>query len=286
MDITILGSGGNSQIPMPTCECSVCQEARKKGIPYERSGNHLFIHDENILIDCPENTWNTLDRENITQVDTIILTHYHGDHTLGLRVLQAIGGEQPPVETFTGEDLPNIVMNKSTYEHCIKAYGFFEQLVENWGNLTVLEDGEKLSLGSITMTNIESKMSKDGQEGHISSYLFEKDGKKVLVSSDETKYLDLSKIPSLDLWIRETGYFMEDPEGNPLVTEKAVETTIKDEIKFEESIQQIRSIEPEKVVLTEIEELFRHGHEDLKQLEQEYTGLNLKFAYDGMKLEV
>jgi len=286
MEITILGSGGNSQIPMPTCECRVCEEAREKGIPYERSGNSLFIHDENILIDCPENIWNTLDREKIAEVDTVFLTHYHADHTLGLRVLQALGGEKPPVETFRGEEQPNIVMNKSTYKRCVKAYVFFEQLVENLGELTVLDDGEQIEFGAIDVTNIESRMSEKGGEGAVSSFLFEKGGKKLLVSSDETKFLDLSRIPNVDLWIRETGYFKEDPNGKPLVTEKAVETTIKDEIKFEETIEQVKEVNPDQVVLTEIEELFRHSYDDFKDLENNYSELNLSFAYDGMKLSV
>ncbi|MFB6254220.1 MAG: hypothetical protein ABEI06_06405, partial [Halobacteriaceae archaeon] len=68
MDITVLGSGGNTPIPMPTCDCRVCEEAREKGEPYARRGNSLFIHDENILIDVPELVWYSLNREEIDQV--------------------------------------------------------------------------------------------------------------------------------------------------------------------------------------------------------------------------
>lgn len=286
MELTVLGSGGNSQIPMPTCECRICEEAREKGIPYERSGNSIFLHDENILIDCPETNWKALDREKVKQVDTILLTHYHGDHTLGLRMLQAFGGEQPPVETFVGDDLPKIIMNKSTYKRCVKSYGFFEQLVEDMAELQVVEDKEKLELGSIKLTNIESKMSETEDKGRISHFLFEKNNKKILISSDENKFLDLSRVPELDLWIKETGYFMKDPEGNPLVTENAPETTLSHEIKFKESIEQIRNVNPEKTILTEIEELFRHSYDDLKEIEKEHEKLNIEFAYDGMKIEV
>lgn len=285
MEITILGSGRNSQIPMPTCECRICEEAREKGIPYERSGNSIFIHDENILVDCPETTWKTLDREKIKEVDTILLTHYHGDHILGLRILQALGGEQPPVETFIGDNLPKIIINKSTYEKCVRAYGFFEQLVENMAELKVIEDNEEIELGNIKLKNIESEMSETGVKGKISHFLLEEDNKKILISSDENKFLDLSRVPELDLWIKETGYFMEDPDGNLLVAESAPETTLSDEMKFSESIEQIKEVNPERTVLTEIEELFRHSHDDLKEIEKKYSELNIEFAYDGMNLE-
>ena len=67
MELTVLGSGGNSPTPMPTCGCRVCTEAREKGAPYARRGNSLFVH--------------------------ILLTHFHADHTMGLGVLQALGIE-------------------------------------------------------------------------------------------------------------------------------------------------------------------------------------------------
>ncbi|MFO7925119.1 MAG: hypothetical protein ACQET5_03910 [Halobacteriota archaeon] len=39
--ITVLGSGGNSPIPTPTCGCRLCEQARASGIPYARHGNNL-----------------------------------------------------------------------------------------------------------------------------------------------------------------------------------------------------------------------------------------------------
>ena len=33
-------------IPKPLCQCRVCEEARRKGGPYERTGLSTFIHEE------------------------------------------------------------------------------------------------------------------------------------------------------------------------------------------------------------------------------------------------
>jgi phosphoribosyl 1,2-cyclic phosphate phosphodiesterase len=50
-------------------------EARKKGIPYSRSGPSLFLHDINALFDTPEDIFEQLNREGIEQVDFIFFTH-------------------------------------------------------------------------------------------------------------------------------------------------------------------------------------------------------------------
>ena len=54
MDVTVLGSGGNTPIPTPTCSCSVCVQAREHGIPYSRGGNALFLPDIDALVDARE----------------------------------------------------------------------------------------------------------------------------------------------------------------------------------------------------------------------------------------
>jgi len=53
----------------------VCREARKKGVPYSRSGPSMFLKDVNVLFDTPEDIAVQLNRENIKQVDAIFYTH-------------------------------------------------------------------------------------------------------------------------------------------------------------------------------------------------------------------
>lgn len=53
MKIKVLGSGGCVALPLPTCQCEVCNEARNKGVPYSRSGCSIFIEDIKTIIDAP-----------------------------------------------------------------------------------------------------------------------------------------------------------------------------------------------------------------------------------------
>jgi phosphoribosyl 1,2-cyclic phosphate phosphodiesterase len=88
MKFTILGSGGCMIIPKPLCQCRICQEARDKGVPYERTGPSAFLHDINLLIDTPAEIASQLNRSRIRRINYLILTHLDPDHVEGLRVVE------------------------------------------------------------------------------------------------------------------------------------------------------------------------------------------------------
>ena len=88
MKITITGSGGFRRTPRPGCHCDVCQEAREKGT--QRLGSSLFIHDENILFDTPEEIAAELENASIQKIDHLFFTHWHPDHTMGARILETM----------------------------------------------------------------------------------------------------------------------------------------------------------------------------------------------------
>ncbi len=273
MESTVLGSGGNTPTPLPTCDCRVCAEARREGVPYARRGNAIYLHDERALIDAPELVWETLAREGIADVEYVFLSHFHADHTLGLRILQALGLEEPLVESFVGEPT-TLVVSERTHELAIEANELFAQLTDTWADTRVLADGEQLSLGELTVTHVAAPIEPDGPND-VSGFLFEDEASTAFVSPDENRYLPLDRLPPLDLWIKECGYFRETPAGEPLVTDRAEETSLADELTFAESLEQIRAVEPDRVVLTELEELYRRSYDDYERLAADYDGLAL-----------
>jgi len=287
MDITILGSGGNTPTPMPTCDCRVCVEARAEGVPYARHGNSMFVHDANLLVDTPEQVWHSLNREGIDAVDYVFVSHFHADHTLGLRVMQAVGIEDQPITNFVG-NIPTLLMSPVTYERAIKANTVFEHLTERWADIEILADGESRSIGDIELTHRSAPIH-EGGERVISALLLEADGRTAFLSPDENRHLDLETLPALDLWVKETGYFTETPDGRRVVTEEAERNALAAEMTFEESLEQVRRVQPERTVFTEIEEQYRRSYDDYRalaaELRREY-GLDMAFAHDGMELEV
>jgi len=284
MELTILGSGGNSPIPMPTCDCRVCDEAREKGEPYARRGNSMFVHDKNVLIDAPELVWYSLNRERITSVDYVFISHFHADHTLGLRALQPFGIEQPPVTDFIGE-IPTVYMSEVTYERTIEASEFFGHLTDQWANVELLADGESISFGDFDVTHVAAPIHKGGDDA-ASGFLFETADATAFVSPDENRHFDLKDLPDLDLWIKECGYFGETAGGDPLVTDDAERNALEHEMTFQESLNQVRTTQPEQTVFTEIEELYRRSYDDYRELERQHEDLDITFAYDGMRIEI
>ncbi|MCK4483071.1 hypothetical protein KAU55_07560, partial [Candidatus Bathyarchaeota archaeon] len=88
MQLAILGSGGSTTVPRPGCQCRVCTEARTRGIPYARSGPSMFILDVNLLFDTPEEISSQLNRNRINMINYVFYTHWHPDHTLGMRIVE------------------------------------------------------------------------------------------------------------------------------------------------------------------------------------------------------
>ena len=287
MDITVLGSGGNSPTPMPTCDCRVCVEARKQGVPYARRGNSLFVHDANLLVDTPELVWHSLNREGIDAVDRVFLSHFHADHTLGLRVLQSLGAEEPPLTDFVG-DVPTLLTSPVTYERAIEANTVLGHLAETWADVELLADGDTRTVGGVELTH-RSAPIRAGGEHAISTLLLEDGSGVVYLSPDENRHLDLDSLPEIDLWVKETGYFTETPDGEPIVTEEAEHNALAAEMTFEESLAQVREVQPDRTVFTEIEEAYRRNHDDYRTLAEQLRaeeGLDVTFAHDGMELSV
>lgn len=91
MKLKIVGSGGMFLIPNPFCKCSVCQEARIKRGRYERLGPSLYIEDIGMLIDTPEDIAVACDRQGISRIEYLSISHKDPDHTRGMRIVEPLG---------------------------------------------------------------------------------------------------------------------------------------------------------------------------------------------------
>ncbi len=241
----------------------------------------MFYHDENILFDTPEDIFNSLNRENIERVDTVFLSHYHFDHTLGLRILQSLKLQDKPVRENSGEPT-RLVLSQATYDRFIAPNDSFEHLTK-WAELTIINDGDTLHIGDTDVTCIGAPMEPDGDK-EMYNYLLEKNGDSILLSQDETKFLDLDRIPTTDVWIHETGMFEHTPAGQRTMSKPIWEDQIQNETTFEETLEHVSEVNPDQAVLTEIEEIYQRSHDDLNDLAAKHD--TITFAHDGMNVTV
>ena len=282
MELRIIGSSGNACTPWPTCTCPLCMRARTLGGKDERYGNHLYIEELGLLTDASEHLFTRLNRFGVTDIRRLVISHWHPDHTAGLRIIQALSG------TFLRPDANHLhlYLTRAVYEETRKKVSpALDHYLENSNTtLTFLEDGAPLAFDGWIMTPVTAPQHLGGAHT-ITHFLFEHTGKRVFFAPDETKYLDLSRceLENLDLLIKECGYFTHGTDGVRIVpTTFALE--VPEEITFEETIAQLETIGPKRVILTEIEESFKRTHEDYETLAARHAHLNLEFAYDNMTI--
>jgi len=86
--ITFLGTGTSQGVPMIGCNCPVCKSSDPRD---NRLRTSALIEEGafRILIDCGPDFRQQMLRENISDLDAVILTHQHKDHTGGLDDIRA-----------------------------------------------------------------------------------------------------------------------------------------------------------------------------------------------------
>ncbi len=80
---TFLGTGTSLGVPVIGCTCDVCTstDARDKRL---RPSGLVHLNEKNYVIDVGPDFRQQLLRENISDVEAILITHEHSDHTAGL----------------------------------------------------------------------------------------------------------------------------------------------------------------------------------------------------------
>jgi phosphoribosyl 1,2-cyclic phosphate phosphodiesterase len=83
MKITFLGTGTSSGVPVLTCNCEVCHstDIRDKRL---RVSILIETQTKNIVVDAGPDFRQQLLQQGISQLDAIVFTHEHKDHTAGL----------------------------------------------------------------------------------------------------------------------------------------------------------------------------------------------------------
>lgn len=258
MKFTILGSGGAMRIPRATCRCEICEEARKKGFPYKRLGQSLFLHDGQMLFDTPEDINEALNAHGIYQVEKIFYSHWHPDHTLGCRIIETLMddglGKQldvylPPVEGI------DISINGNHLLDFYQVMGFCQKK----------DFSESIKIGKLTITPI--LMS----NGFSYAFLIQEAHKKVVYCPCHTKHLpDMPALHNADL----------------MIVSKGFSTILNDDwTNFErDTLKIIEQLKPKKAIITHIEETDGIGFDTYKLMEKELD--NIEFGYDGQVIEV
>jgi phosphoribosyl 1,2-cyclic phosphate phosphodiesterase len=267
MDFIIMGSGGATPTPRPFCQCNACSGARKDSSK-KRNSSSLFLKDAKLLVDCGEDIASSLNRENIKKVENLLITHWHPDHTYGLRPLLEANFDFV-TEKATGTI--QLYLPKKVYEQLNEHLNILGHLEKNYGVVKVnfIEDGEDIEFGKVKVTAVGF----NGKDSETFGYLFEENEKKALYAPCDTiSFKREGDFKDLDLLINECGLFEE----------------IGNEILFVDLMNRIKSMGSKKAILTHIEEIeINHfGEDHLQKMKEKYSDIDFEFAYDGMRIKV
>ncbi|MBM2820532.1 MAG: hypothetical protein HW405_292 [Candidatus Berkelbacteria bacterium] len=83
MNIKFLGTSSVESIPRKDCDCSQCRSKDKKDVRFRSS----ILIDKKIMIDASPDILSQLRVDQIKNLDTVIITHEHDDHTGGIKHL-------------------------------------------------------------------------------------------------------------------------------------------------------------------------------------------------------
>jgi len=269
-------------IPKPLCRCRVCQEARKKGVPYARAGPSAFLHDINLLIDTPAEIVNLLNRSTIRRVDYLTFTHLDPDHVEGFRVVEQISLDFRSWRAYPEKQVCLLLPEQlSAGMRDIRSqYGPVVDFYRESGFVCLTLFHDKLKVADVDITAIP--VDRGSKLAFV--YVFEKSGRKVVYAPCDIKPFPehRTEVQQPDLLVIQPGIFEEGlRHGFRYPDEHISRTTL---YTFEQTLHLATRLEARKVLFVHLEEYWNRSYDDYRALESKHQ--RVRFAYDGMQLRV
>lgn len=282
MKIEILGSGGAVTVPRPGHHDRYNDEAREKGVPYQRRGPSVFIHGPNILFDTPEDIGESLNRAGIDEVRACFYSHWHPDHVMGRRIFEQInwnlrGGENKRTDIY----VPEVV--RDTMKKMLGTWSHLE-FEQSLGvvKLHVIAPGESVEIDGYTITPMPLA------EDYVFAYLVEHQGTRAWIAMDELfGWSPDDSVQNLDLAILPSGVC----EFHPLNGERRIpadEPVLSSEMRFERTLECVREMAPKQAVLMHLDEPDGVTYDDGLALSEKLQsqGLPITMSWDGFIIDL
>lgn len=179
MRLKIVGSGGMFQIPNPFCRCPICEEARAKRGRYERLGPSLYIEDIKMLIDTPEDIAVACDRQGITNIKHLSISHKDPDHTRGIRIVEPLGydgiaDQGTPIQFIA---LPEVINDINAWNG--NTLSFYENVL----NCIKICKTDYIKIGNIEVYLVNNKTYR----GNMTFYVLKEYNKKAIYACCDVK---------------------------------------------------------------------------------------------------
>lgn len=253
MQITFLGTGTSQGIPIIACQCIVCQSHDSKD---KRLRSSILIEEKGktFVIDTGPDFRQQMLRENVKNLDAVIFTHEHKDHTAGFDDIRAFNFvNKKKMEVYASKNVQEAIRREYAYIFSDFKYPGIPEI-----NLHLLEN-KLTTIESVDFLPIEVMHYKLPVFGfRIGEFSYITDAN--YISDLEKEKLKNSKVLVLNALRRE-------PHISHFTLEQAIEL--------------VTELKPEKAYFTHISHQLGLHAEVQKELPQ-----NIELAFDGLRISI
>lgn len=123
MIVTFLGTGTSQGVPVIGCDCEVCKSPDQKDKRL-RTSVHVFHQGKSIVIDTGPDFRQQMLRENVLELDAVLLTHQHKDHIAGLDDIRSYNFRlRKKIPVYANRATINQLKNEFPYVFTPEGYG-------------------------------------------------------------------------------------------------------------------------------------------------------------------
>jgi phosphoribosyl 1,2-cyclic phosphate phosphodiesterase len=253
LKITFLGTGTSQGVPIIACPCAICKstDSRDKRL---RSSVWIEVDGRSFVIDTGPDFRQQMLREEVKNVDAIIFTHEHKDHTAGFDDIRAFNFvNQKKMDVYASENVQAAIRREFAYIFSDFKYPGIPEI-----NLHLLENQLTIIHG-IPVMPIQVMHYKLPVFGfRIGDFTYITDAN--FISEEEKEKIKGSKVLVLNALRRE-----------PHISH----------FTLNEAIRLVEELKPDVAYFTHIShQLGLH-----EQVQQELP-TNIQLAYDGLKIEL
>ncbi|MES2620554.1 MAG: MBL fold metallo-hydrolase [Bacteroidota bacterium] len=253
MQVTFLGTGTSAGVPLIGCQCRVCKSSDPRD---KRLRTSILLQTDNltVAVDCGPDFRQQMLREDVRQMDAILMTHLHKDHTGGMDDIRAFNFiTRKSIDIYC--DYPTELGIKEQY-----AYVFSETDYPYLPKMKFIRiDDTPFSIADLNVIPIEVMHANMPVKGfRFGDFTYITDAKTI--AKEERDKIRGSKVLVINALRPEEHY---------------------SHLTIEQALEVVDDIKPDLTYFVHMSHQFGLHEEEGKKLPS-----NVKVAYDGLKISV